>query len=875
MKTILFQISSHWDREWYRPHQGFRYYLVEMLDRLIAALEDGSVPEFVMDGQTVVLEDYLEIRPENRARLEALIGSGKLKVGPWYVMPDEFCISGEGLIENLLIGQGISRSFGTEPWKFGYVNDIFGHVAALPQIFRGFGIDGVFLGRGVSHLSEHTFFRWRAPDGSECVVYKECYALIKREFLRTSDADREAYLNGIMARDGDLIVLNYTDDHAVIDSGVYAFLEMLGKAGARCIGDFSALARLAEETEPSRRAPMPVIEGELAETGVDNGDFRLVTHSISSYYPLKRENDFTESLLWNETAPLLTLAGLAGLFADKENFFRTARRHLIQNHPHDSICGCSVDAVHGDMPYRFHQAQAIADVIGEEFRSALAGRLMGEGFTLVIANPDVHPRCGTVTVEIDFPTGWKPTAADNTGYQSVNLFRIVDRNGREVPYQILRIRRNVETYRRQAAVTVNRYTAALDTELAPFGFTPFSVLPAEKPARIPPAAPPCAVIENEYLHVRVQSDGSLCITDRRSGRTAEGFPSFIDDADTGNGWFHGEAAPDEPRVLSEGTPAVRIERIHTGPLVHTLRVTRMMEIPAAMDYSRHARSDERAVMTITADYTLRRGEMFLDCTAVIDNPAGGHRLRMMLPTGMEGEHWRASQAFGFVERPRGVTEKGLNGREPEYVEKNTSGIVLVGEGLESTAFVGAEGFHEVGVYPDGTVSVTVFRSVGKMFHQPEAERAKLIGRMPFHFAFAFGMNEPELLALKERLCAEPSELPLPVRCDNASGGLGIPVCSRRTIAAVGIGKLPEEYGSFLSVSDARILQSVVKPAEEGSGFILRLYNPTDETVPCTVKTMLPVTEVTLAEEPLAAPERTADGIRLPFGAHEIHTLRIG
>ena len=75
-------MSTHWDIEWYRTFQGFRYYLVEMMDKLIDDLEIGKIGMFTFAGQTVVLEDYLEIRPENKQRIEKLITQEKLKVGP-------------------------------------------------------------------------------------------------------------------------------------------------------------------------------------------------------------------------------------------------------------------------------------------------------------------------------------------------------------------------------------------------------------------------------------------------------------------------------------------------------------------------------------------------------------------------------------------------------------------------------------------------------------------------------------------------------------------------------------------------------------------------------------------------------------------------
>ena len=101
MKIYVLQ-STHWDRELYQPFQGFRYNLVEMLDGLVDILErDGDFGLFCTDGQTVLLEDYKEICPENAKKLEKYIKEGRVKVGPWYVMPDELLLSGESLIIEL------------------------------------------------------------------------------------------------------------------------------------------------------------------------------------------------------------------------------------------------------------------------------------------------------------------------------------------------------------------------------------------------------------------------------------------------------------------------------------------------------------------------------------------------------------------------------------------------------------------------------------------------------------------------------------------------------------------------------------------------------------------------------------------------------
>ena len=133
--TVHVIAHTHWDREWYATFQQFRMRLVRVMDRLLDLLErDASYTHFNMDGQTIVLQDYLEIRPEKHDLLESLISSGKLAVGPWYILPDEFLVSAESIVRNLLLGHKIANSFGRVQ-KAGYIPDTFGHISQLPQIF--------------------------------------------------------------------------------------------------------------------------------------------------------------------------------------------------------------------------------------------------------------------------------------------------------------------------------------------------------------------------------------------------------------------------------------------------------------------------------------------------------------------------------------------------------------------------------------------------------------------------------------------------------------------------------------------------------------------------------------------------------------------
>ena len=161
---------THWDREWYQTHEQFRYRLVQLMDGLLDLLErDPAFLHFTLDGQTILLDDYFEVRPEARDRVEKLVRSGRLLIGPWYVLPDEWLVSGEALIRNLRLGLDRAEAMGGS-MKIGYVPDQFGHVGQLPQIFASFGMEGAVLWRGVGADIDETLFDWEAADGTRLLT---------------------------------------------------------------------------------------------------------------------------------------------------------------------------------------------------------------------------------------------------------------------------------------------------------------------------------------------------------------------------------------------------------------------------------------------------------------------------------------------------------------------------------------------------------------------------------------------------------------------------------------------------------------------------------------------------------------------------------
>src|SRR6266540_13869 len=159
---------THWDREWYLPFEGFRHRLIPVMDELLDLLDRGY-PHFHLDDQTALIDDYLEIRPEREQDIRRHAEAGRISVGPWLTLVDEFLVSGETILRSLELGLARARELGGGD-LVGYLPDQFGHVGQMPQILRTAGIDNAVVWRGVPAAIDRTVFRWEAPDGSEVLA---------------------------------------------------------------------------------------------------------------------------------------------------------------------------------------------------------------------------------------------------------------------------------------------------------------------------------------------------------------------------------------------------------------------------------------------------------------------------------------------------------------------------------------------------------------------------------------------------------------------------------------------------------------------------------------------------------------------------------
>jgi membrane-associated phospholipid phosphatase len=367
---------THWDREWYERFDAFRARLVPMVGSLLDLLErEPRFTSFTFDGQTIPLEDHLAVRPGDRARIEALVRADRLLVGPWYVLADLLLVSGESLVRNLQEGLRVAGSFG-RAMRVAYVADPFGHPAQMPQLLRGFGYDSYVFARGVGDEGEElgSEFRWEAPSGDRVLAshqvahYNNALRLVADRGQPVDDVQRRVRttLPLIMERTapyaaGDALLFMVGDDHTAAFERLPDAVDAIGRVAPRTRATIATL----EEFVAALPLPRGVFSGEMV-----SGKYRPILRGVNSTRAwIKQENAACERLLLERCEPLDAFGG-----GTRRDALRSLWRTLLENHPHDSICGCSIDAVHDlDMRPRFARVRADGERLASELSTKLSG----------------------------------------------------------------------------------------------------------------------------------------------------------------------------------------------------------------------------------------------------------------------------------------------------------------------------------------------------------------------------------------------------------------------------------------------------------------------------------------------------------------------
>ena len=629
------------------------------------------------------------------------------------------------------------------PLRAGFVCDQFGHIGQLPQIFDQFGIAGAFIWRRTTERDNHGHFLWQSPDGTTLPTYRfgpsgyctlayrvrdvfapekslDVQEAIGRLVEYTRFEAGRSTLSPILLFDG--------GDHLEIEPKMSEIIaganERLTADGIRIIASDldSYQAEMAREHSRIDRK----IIGELRETAREPhalDESWLIAGCYSSRIHLKQRNAACEDELCLWAEPFSTFASEVLSREYPSSYLRVAWKHLLENHPHDSMCGCSIDQVHQDMIYRFDQSLGISSRLTDQALRAItiaAAPKPDVAGSLVIGvfNATAEAIDEPVDLEIPLPKTWPTKFNEFFGFEEKFSFKLRGPGGEEIPYQLVHQRRDAAGFHvsRYKFPTVEpRHVISVSAKLAvpPFGYTTIIVEPFEGPTRyLGSMATSHRTIENEVLRLTVNPNGTLAVLDKRTNHAFDQLLTFEQRADIGDGWFHGVAVND--RIFNSSACFAEVALIADGIDKATLRIDLTMNVPPSFDFRKMEREERMAPLRIVSDVTLRRGTDRIECTTTVHNTVLDHRLRALFPTGLAGDTYWSDGAFDCIERPVKLVADNAIRKELDIETRPQISWTAFGDGRAGLAVV-SRGLPESAVVntPDRPIALTLLRAFRK------------------------------------------------------------------------------------------------------------------------------------------------------------------
>ena len=883
-----------------------------MFDKLFELIDTNpDFKHFHLDAQTIPLEDYCELKPQNKPRLKKLISEGRLIVGPWYTLPEMNSIDGECIVRNLLIGHRIAKEYG-RVMKVGYTPTSTGQVSQLPQIYNGFGINTAIFYRGINQDVAPAEYIWKSPDGTEsvgirppqhfsrCTFWGYVYLPIIHKYYDHIEESKQNYWNngGFLFRlaedkENEFVELDPVKyfDHGYLSKALEKLKTeiikhsysnvLLGLHGHDASfpheetpkliealnqvsedihfihSDFDVYARKMERTVSGNKENL-VLEGEMRHVNQSQpwNDAHLYPGVLSTKGRLKRRNREVENILIRHAEPSSSLALLAGDTYEAE-ILDHAWKLVMANHAHDTINACSLDAVYHDAMHRYKQAEELSNQVIKRSLARLVKKVDLSTFhdhdvLLTVFNLAAQSRSGVSKIVIDMPHD-----------MSEECVEVIDPAGISLPVQMISAKphklgvdkigfgKTHHSKRIEAWVQFPKVPAA--------GYITCQVKPKQAESIPRKCIGSKNALENDFLLAVIEKDGSVTVTDKESGQVFTGLNTFLDEGELGNAWTPGRI-PGGEVISSKGKPA-SIELIENGIVKATFRITHKLMLPvsSANDYTQ--RAEEKKEMIIVSEVTLFKGEKYIQVKTSLENFIKDHRLRVLFPSCIRSGSYYATMPFDVVTRPVPKASSPEWTEQPDSSDPQT-GFIGVSDGDKGLAVTNI-GLYEAEVLDDSerSIAITLLRSFYQHGNWTKDRWKDEEFQNPGHHTFTYAIcphegswyqgNIPELL----------TQLDNPLKLVQHGKGIG--------------GNLPLNH-SFLAVSKG-IQVSCIKQADNNNGLIVRMYNPSPVDLDGELKCGFPIknaTRVNLEEVEMQALITEGRSVKLSVPHHKIITIKL-
>ena len=877
LKNNIYVVSlTHWDREWRFPFEKTRVLLMEMMDNVLVTLDsDPDYKCFHLDGQTILLDDYVEARPENKDKIIDYVKQGRIIIGPWYVLPDENQLSGESLVRNFLWGEKVGRKYGGN-MKVGYTPTSWGQVSQMPQVMKGFDLNSIIFYRGITpDQSLDNFYIWQGSDGTQILGVKlgnftrVCFFQLvdrpiayKRRWHQGSYDWRQGGKPFRICGSGSANPYEFyqppmgwhpeeiesaVKDLEEKDLGQWMTSWALAMECDDCTGPFALTTKIIKEINKKVTNGKKVVQGSLPEfiemaskeldmdklkvlTGEMRHNTRVVPELIEIYadiqscrIPTKYMNRGVEFALQRVAEPLATIALTIG-YKYPEFILDKAWHLLLQNHAHDSLGGCGRDSVDIDVRYRFHTANLLASGLINDMARNIAGKIDTSNINideilLVVFNPLPRKISKVVNAEVDI------TKEDS------RAFKLCRMDGGKIAYQVNDKFDHYAVFNhpneQPHSIFCNRFVISFEAENVPsLGYKIYRVVPGNDDCQIPDSMlVGDSSMKNEYLDVIVNQNGTVNITSLDTGRTFANQNVFEDSGDVGDYLYKKKPKKNKTITSLDGKADLKI--IEDGEISVAIEANIILTLPAKATEDAAARADETKPFHIKTVYRLNKGEKFLRIKTTIENDVEDHVLRALFATGVRTDVAFAEVPFDVLARriPLSDTEDWCEPYNPCQPHQNfvdlsdgDQGVAIMNKGLPQ---------YEAVDNADRTIALTLLRSHRawnsvRMAKFYDEQGPQIQGTHTFEYAIfphKGNWEKAEILYESEKF-----------NIDFVVGAAG-----------AGKGKLPTEY-SFVEIQGSGLVLNALKKCQWDDSLIIRLSNPTTKQISGTIKLHMPISK---------------------------------
>lgn len=881
-KTAYIIPHTHWDREWRYPIWKNRMLLIEFMDELLDTLDNDSKYQcFLMDGQVAPIDDYLEVRPENKERLMKHIKDGKIAIGPWYTLPDLYPLDGESLVRNLLKGIRVSKRYG-DVLKIGYNSFGWGQTSQFPQIYDGFGINFIICAKKVSEeRAPESEFIWESPDGTRVLTsrlgkfaranfYFNAYLYAKygvnclspdfkyspklsgnaihnaspshldEDFFMVSP--KEGYDSALL-QEGMKNAWHATDDTTLSD--IRLFLN--GTDFSTSHPDLSSMIADLNESNPDvlfknarledyakdvhkhiDKSKLKIIKGELRDGPASD----CSGNALSTRIYLKQLNKKAQNLILHKAEPLSSCANMLGI-PFEQGLLNKAWIYMLQSHPHDSINGVTQDKTANDVEYRLNQAIEIGQVVADKAVSEIVKNIDLSDYSeeeqiLVVFNSHPYPVSEVIEVNIATPQSesvWSMVALDELG--GALALQEIARDEKAYPVH--------DVAARPWPYLTDRHLCSLETgEVPAMGYKVIRFLPKSHFDRThfywidmrksigQDIMKTNNVLENEFLKVEINPNGTLKMLDKLNNHVYDGLHYFEDTGDVGNYWAFYPPFHNQTYTTLTGNTQTWCEE--NGPLQATIAIAYEIELPVRAYESKAGirgeskRSEEKNTFKIISRITLKKGSRRLDISTSLKNNVNNHRLRVAFPTGIKAEFADASDHFAVTSRSSEPIRDKNGEFWPEMQTLPMQKFIDISDGKKGIALIN-NCLTEYEFKPDenNTLYLTLFRAMGNMI----VTWWEAVGE----FADQHGSQ------MNRDMVFEYSIYPHKGNWDEGkvyveAETFNVPLAPYH-VTGRHSGELAGKH-SFMECDNKNLVLSAMKKSEDNENIILRFYNPTQE-----------------------------------------------